>query len=160
MNPPPFSIITNCTIHETVRIIGWANLYGCVIEEGAFIGPHVEIGQAAIGARTKISSHCYLCPGVEIGPDCFIGHGVMFTNDLYNSPEVYDHIGDLAGQWELKKTTIGKCVRIGSNATILPVNIGDHCVIGAGAVVTRDVPPYSVVVGNPGRAQIKLNPTR
>lgn len=155
---PPFSILNGNTIHLTARIIGWANIYMSVIGQEAFIGPHVEIGQAVIGDRTKVSSHCYICPGVEIGSDCFIGHGVMFTNDLYNEPEVYDHITELAGQWELKKTTVGNCVRIGSNATILPVKIGDHAIIGAGAVVTRDVPAYAVVVGNPGRPQVTLRP--
>jgi acetyltransferase-like isoleucine patch superfamily enzyme len=118
------------------------NIYpGARIRDTAFVGPFVEIqDDTVIGARTRISSHSFVCQGVEIGEDCFIGHGVMFINDLFDAP---------IEKWTKRKTVVGNRVRIGSNATILPVTIGDGAVIGAGAVVTKDVPANVIVKGNP-----------
>lgn len=132
---------------EGVRVVMPANLYGCVIGDGCFIGPFVEIQRGAkVGARTKVQSHAFICDLVEVGDDCFIGHGVMFINDRFRK-------GGPAGgdrtQWE--QTRVGNRVSIGSNATILPVAICDGAVIAAGAVVTRDIVSPGVYAGNPAR---------
>ncbi len=138
--------VRDCNIHPTAIIKDFVNLYECEIGENAFVGPFVEIQKGVvIGKKSKISSHSFLCEGVLIGENCFIAHGVMFTNDKFDS-ELPNQ-----GDYTLRKTKIGNHVRIGSNATILPVNIGDHAIIGAGAVVTKDVPPHAVVAGNPMR---------
>jgi len=121
------------------------NIYGSVIDESVFVGPFVEIQRGVvIGKNTRISSHSFICEGVTIGEECFIGHGVMFTNDLFSD-------SDSIKEWKMKRTCIGDRVRIGSNCTILPVTIGDDVIIGAGSVVTKDVPSGSIVKGNPAR---------
>lgn len=148
---PALSTIQNCTIAESAKVMPFTNLYQSTIGENAFIGPFVEIGGATIGARTKISSHTYICPHVEIGTDCFIAHNVTFTNDTFETPKTYRNIAELAAQWTVRRTVVGNCVRIGSGAVILPVKIGNGAVIGAGAVVTHDVPPNAVVKGIPAR---------
>jgi len=121
------------------------NIYGCQIDKGVRIGPFVEIQKGVkIGKNTKIGSHSFLCEGVTLGEGCLVAHSVMFTNDKYSdSTSMHD--------WKMSKTRIGNNVRIGSNATILPVNIGDNSIVGAGAVVTKDVPKNSIVAGNPAR---------
>tara|TARA_Y100000004_G_C8876808_1_gene395806 strand:+ start:183 stop:596 length:414 start_codon:yes stop_codon:yes gene_type:complete len=135
--------VVNSNIHNTVKIIEPINVYGCTIGKDSFIGPFVEIqSDVNIGSNTRISSHSFICSGVSIGNNCFIAHGVMFVNDNFDAPPE---------NWILRKTTIGNNVRIGSNATILPVNIGDGAIIGAGAVVTKDVPPNTTVKGNPAK---------
>lgn len=130
-----------------VTVIQPSNLYGCRVDEGTFVGPFVEIqSNVTIGARTRIQSHTFVCSLVEIGSDCFIGHGVMFIND------VFQHGGPARGdksQW--KSTRIGTSVSIGSNATIMPVFICDGAVIGAGSVVTKDITQPGVYAGNPAR---------
>jgi acetyltransferase-like isoleucine patch superfamily enzyme len=137
--------VRNCTIDPSARISDFVNLYECEIAADAFIGPFVEIQRGVVvGRATRVSSHTFICEGVTIGEDCFVGHGAVFTNDLFDS----DRPGD---DWILRATTIGDRVRIGSNATLLPVTVGDDAIIGAGAVVTRDVPRGGVVVGNPAR---------
>jgi acetyltransferase-like isoleucine patch superfamily enzyme len=134
---------TNCVIDPTAKISDFTNLYGCEIKANAFIGPFVEIqSKVKIGERTRISSHSFVCSSGDIGDDCFIAHGVMFTNDLFT---------EARENWQERSTVIGNRVRIGSNATILPVHIGDDAIIGAGAVVTKDVPPGATVKGNPAK---------
>lgn len=130
-----------------VRLIEPCNLYGCRIDDGCFVGPFVEIQRGvSIGARTKVQSHTFICELVSIGEDCFISHGVMFVNDLFSDGRP---AGGDRRRW--RKTTIGNHVSIGSNATILPVSICDHVVIGAGSVVSRDIEEAGVYAGTPAR---------
>lgn len=129
------------------------NIYGCTIGRDSRIGPFVEIQKnAVIGARCKISSHSFICEGVEIEDEVFIGHGVMFTNDLY--PRAANDDGSLQGEgdWSVVKTLVQHRAAIGSNATIVAgVTIGEGALVGAGAVVTGDVRPYAIVAGVPAR---------
>jgi acetyltransferase-like isoleucine patch superfamily enzyme len=150
----PFSRISpDVVLGAAVRIVGFVNLYGCVIGEEAFIGPFVEIQRGVtIGARVKIQSHAFICSGVTIEDEAFIGHGVMFTNDMY--PRSTNENGSLqgAGDWQELATLVGRRASIGSNATILcGLTIGEEAMVGAGSVVTRDVPPRAVVAGNPAK---------
>lgn len=132
---------------EGVKVVIPVNLYGCTIGNNCFIGPFVEIQKdVSIGDNTKVQSHTFICELVSIGHDCFIGHGVMFINDLFSGGGPAR--GDKS-QW--KSTFIGNHVSLGSNATILPVMICDHVVIGAGAVVTKDITEPGVYAGNPAR---------
>ncbi len=129
------------------------NVYGCRIGDETRIGPFVEIQAGAIiGARCKIQSHCFICDGVTIEDGVFVGHGVIFTNDLH--PRAVNDDGDLIGndEWELTPTLVKAGASIGSGAVILPVTIGTGALIGAGAVVTRDVPDFTIVAGNPARS--------
>ncbi len=129
-----------------VTVVRPANLYGCEIGEGCFVGPFVEIQKGVkVGARTRVQSHSFLCEGVTVGEDCFIGHGGMFVNDLFSGG------GPSADPAEWRDTVIGNGVSIGSNVTLLPVAVCDGCVIGAGAVVTRDLTEKGVYAGNPAR---------
>lgn len=130
-----------------VTVADCVNLYGCTIGEACFIGPFVEIQKGVvIGKNTKVQSHSFICELVSIGDNCFIGHGVMFINDLFSDGKPAG--GDKA-KW--KSTTIGNNVSIGSNATILPVSICDGAVIGAGAVVTKNIDLPGIYAGNPAR---------
>jgi UDP-2-acetamido-3-amino-2,3-dideoxy-glucuronate N-acetyltransferase len=151
---PSFSrIAEDVVLGNDVKIHGWVNLYGCQIGNESRIGPFVEIQkQVLVGERVKVQSHSFICSGVTIGDEVFIGHGVMFINDVF--PRATRDDGTLQGEedWECVPTRVGRRVSIGSNATVLcGVNIGEGAVVGAGAVVTRDVPPYAVVAGNPAR---------
>lgn len=132
---------------EDVVVVNPVNLYGCKIGDGSFVGPFVEIQKGVvIGSKTKVQSHSFICELVTIGNSCFIGHGVMFINDLFSEG------GPAQGNKSLwKSTRIGNHVSIGSNATILPVNIADHVVIGAGAVVTKNIEEPGVYAGNPAK---------
>ena len=129
------------------------NLYGCTIEAGTKIGAFVEIQKnAVIGARCKISSHTFICEGVIIEDEVFIGHGVMFTNAPY--PRAVNDDGTLQTEvdWTVVQTRVKRRAAIGSNATIMAgVTIGEHALVGAGAVVTRDVADYEIVAGVPSR---------
>jgi acetyltransferase-like isoleucine patch superfamily enzyme len=137
---------------KDVRVIKPVNLYGCKIGDNSFIGPFVEVQKdVTIGDRTKIQSHAFICELVEIGNDSFIGHGVMFINDLFS--EGGPAQGDKT-KW--KHTKIGNHVSIGSNATVLPVSVCDHVVIGAGAVVTKSITEPGIYAGNPARLVRKL----
>lgn len=130
-----------------VTVVEPANLYGCRIGDGCFIGPFTEIQRrVTIGRRTRVQSHAFICELVEIGDDCFVGHGVMFVNDLFRDG------GPARGdQSKWGRTRIGHRVSIGSNATLLPVTVVDGTVIGAGAVVTRDITRPGIYAGNPAR---------
>jgi len=157
MNKPnlKFVEILDVEFGANVTVIEPVNIYGCNIQEEVFIGPFVEIQKkVTIGKRTKVQSHTFICELVCIGDDCFIGHGVMFINDLFakGSPARGDR-----SQW--KSTRIGNHVSIGSNATILPVEVCDYIVIGAGAVVTKDLVEPGVYVGNPAKKikDLKIN---
>ena len=129
------------------------NLYGCKVGDETKIGTFVEIQKdVTVGSRCKISSHSFLCEGVLLEDEVFVGHGVMFTNDLY--PHATNKDGNLQTEadWSVVKTLVKRCASIGSNATILPgVTIGEKAIVGAGAVVTHDVPDYAIVVGVPAR---------
>ncbi|MFL5808109.1 MAG: acyltransferase [Flavisolibacter sp.] len=144
--------IKDVVFGENVKLVEPVNIYGCTIGSDCFIGPFVEIQKSVtIGERTRVQSHAFVCELVTIGNDCFIGHGVMFIND------VFSHGGPAQGdksKW--MSTTIGNHVSIGSNATILPVEICDHVVIGAGAVVTKNISEPGIYAGNPAKLMRKL----
>jgi len=141
--------VKNCQIGKNVKIIEPVNLYGCRLGDNCFVGPFVEIQKnVEIGNNTRIQSHSFICEGVKIGNHCFISHGTTFTNDLFDSPNIEN--------WIMRKTIVGSDVRIGSNVTLLPVSIGNNSIIGAGSVVTKDIPPNCVVAGNPAKIIKKL----
>jgi len=132
---------------NNVTIIEPVNLYGCTISDDVFIGPFVEVQKdVVIGKRTRIQSHSFVCELVTIGNDCFIGHGVVFINDLF-----YEGTPASGNKNLWKSTNIGDSVSIGSNATILPVDICNNVVIGAGSVVTKNINESGTYIGNPAR---------
>jgi UDP-2-acetamido-3-amino-2,3-dideoxy-glucuronate N-acetyltransferase len=147
--------INNVNLEHDVTVLypDLVNLYGCSIGAGTRVGPFVEIQKnSVIGAKCKISSHSFICEGVTIEDEVFIGHGVMFTNGLY--PRATMESGELQrdGDWELTLTRVGRRASIGSNATILAgIVIGTGAMVGAGAVVTKDVPDHAIMAGNPAR---------
>jgi acetyltransferase-like isoleucine patch superfamily enzyme len=139
--------IVNVDFGENVTIVEPCNIYGCKIGNDVFVGPFVEIQKnVQIGSRTRIQSHSFICELVTIGSNCFIGHGVMFINDLFIERRPARGNKNL---W--KSTVIGDNVSIGSNATILPVTICDDVVIGAGSVVTKNILLPGVYAGNPAK---------
>lgn len=144
--------IVDATFGDRVKIVQPVNLYGCEIGEDSFIGPFVEIQRGArVGKRCRVQSHAFICELVTIGDDCFIAHGVMFVNDTFAGG------GPAKGNKALwKETHVGHHVSIGSNATVLPVRITNHVVIGAGSVVTKDLGVAGVYAGNPARLIRKL----
>lgn len=141
------SCIKEVQFGSNVTIVEPCNIYGCNIAENVFVGPFVEIQKnVCIGARTRIQSHTFICELVTIGEDCAIAHGVMFINDLFKTG------GPARGKKSLwRKTKIGNNVSIGSNATILPVEICDFTVVGAGSVVTKNITEPGIYAGNPAK---------
>ena len=136
-------IIKNVSIGSNVEIMPFVNLYDCEIGDNTFIGPFVEIQKGVkIGKNVRVQSHSFLCTGVLVEDNVFIGHGVMFVNDLY--PPQFD-----AKNW--RETIVRKGSSIGNNSTILPVIIGENAIIGAGSTVTKDVLPNAIVAGNPAK---------
>jgi len=129
------------------------NLYGCTLGSDTRIGAFVEIQKnAIIGARCKVSSHSFICEGVTVEDEVFIGHGVMFTNDLYPRATNEDGSVQTDADWVVVKTLVKRRASIGSNATILAgVTIGENALVGAGSVVTRDIPDHAIVAGVPAR---------
>ncbi len=160
------SVAPDVKLGKNVRLSRFINLYGCEIGDDTKIGPFVEIQKnARVGRRCKISSHSFICEGVTIEDNVFIGHGVIFINDTY--PRATNAAGELQSEkdWKVEPTVVKRGASIGSGATILSnVTIGENAIVGAGAVVTRDVPPNAVVAGNPARflrsiaAEVKVAP--
>lgn len=148
-------IAADVTLGKDVRIFQpeLVNLYGCSIADETKIGAFVEIQKnASIGARCKISSHTFICEGVTIEDEVFIGHGVMFTNDLYPSAVNPDGSLQTEADWTVVETRVKKRAALGSNVTVMAgVTIGEQSLVGAGSVVTRDVPDYAIVAGVPAR---------
>jgi acetyltransferase-like isoleucine patch superfamily enzyme len=146
-------IAPNVKLGEGVSICDFTNLYGCEIGDGTKIGPFVEIQKGAtVGDRCKISSHSFICEGVVIEDEVFIGHNVTFTNDLF--PKAANGDGSLKGDkdWTCIPTVVKRGAAIGSGATLLcGITVGEEALVGAGSVVTQDVPPLAVVAGNPAR---------
>lgn len=147
---------------EGVKLAKFINLYGCEVGSQTKIGAFVEIQKnATIGERCKISSHTFICEGVTIEDNVFVGHGVVFINDLY--PRATTFSGELQTEehWKVEPTVVKKGASIGSGSTILArVTIGENAIVGAGSVVTKDVPPNTIVVGNPAHTLRKLTSTR
>lgn len=143
--------LSNVKLGHDVKFHGFANLYDCEIGDEASIGPFVEIQRdAKVGKRVKIQSHSFICTGVEIADEAFIGHGVMFINDRF--PRATSKGGQLKTDedWTCERTVVERRASIGSNATIMcGVTIGEEAVVGAGSVVTKDVPARTIVAGNP-----------
>jgi acetyltransferase-like isoleucine patch superfamily enzyme len=161
--PQPNQLIApSVKLGKDVRIFAFTNLYGCEIGDETKIGTFVEIQKGAkIGRRCKISSHTFVCEGVEIEDEVFIGHGVMFTNDLFPRATAAGGALQTEADWKCIKTVVKKGASIGSGATILcGITIGENAMVGAGSMVTKDVPPDTVVAGNPARIIKSLNAKR
>ncbi len=152
-NDAPCRLIDDVDFGEGVVVQAFTNLYGCRIGDGSRVGPFVEIQRGAVvGARCKISSHSFVCAGVELGDEVFVGHGVVFTNDRYPRATTADGALRRDEDWVLERTIVRRRASIGSGAVVLcGLTIGEGAIVGAGAVVTRDVPDGAVVAGNPAR---------
>lgn len=147
------SISDSVKLGTNVRLSQFINLYGCEIGDDTKIGAFVEIQKnASVGKRCKISSHTFICEGVVIEDNVFIGHGVTFTNDTYPRATRNDGSLQTEADWKVEPTVIHKGASVGSGATILcNISIGENAIVGAGSVVTKDVPPNAVVAGNPAK---------
>jgi acetyltransferase-like isoleucine patch superfamily enzyme len=147
------SITDDVKLGKNVRLAKFINLYGCEVGDETKIGTFVEIQKnASIGKRCKISSHTFICEGVIIEDNVFIGHGVTFVNDSYPRATTIEGTLQTEVDWKIEQTVIKKGASIGSGATILSkTTIGENAIVGAGSVVTKDVPPGSIVAGNPAK---------
>ena len=152
MNPYQ-CIAPDVKLGQNVKLSKFINLYGCEIGDESKIGAFVEVQKnASVGKRCKISSHTFICEGVTIEDNVFIGHGVMFINDSYPRATAADGNLQTEADWKVERTVVKKGASIGSGATILSnISIGENAIVGAGSVVTKDVPASSIVVGNPAR---------
>ena len=146
-------IAPDVKLGQDVKLSKFINLYGCEIGDESKIGAFVEIQKnASVGKRCKISSHTFICEGVTIEDNVFIGHGVMFINDSYPRATAADGSLQTEADWKVERTVIRKGASIGTGATILSgITIGENAIVGAGSVVTKDAPPNSIVAGNPAR---------
>jgi len=153
------SIKDDVKLGKDVKLSTFINLYGCEIGDETKIGAFVEIQKnASVGKRCKISSHTFICEGVTIEDNVFIGHGVMFVNDMYPRATAGDVL-QTEQDWKVEKTLVKKGATIGTGVTVLAnVTIGEDAIVGAGAVVTRDVPPRTIVAGNPARVLRSVSP--
>ena len=155
-------IAPDVILGKDVKLYAYVNLYGCKIGDDCSIGTFVEIQKGVeIGQRVKVSSHTFICEGVSIEDEVFIGHGMMFINDNY--PRATRPTGELQTEedWQFLPTLVEKFASIGSNSTILGgVTIGEGSIVGAGSVVTHDVPPWTVVAGSPARVLRTIDPDR
>jgi len=151
-------IASSVILGENVSLQDFINLYGCRIGDNTKIGPFVEIQKnVTVGRNCKIQSHSFLCEGVNIEDEAFIGHGVMFINDRYPRSATASGALQTEGDWKVVPTVIKKGASIGSNATILcGVTVGEGAIVGAGSVVTKDVPPRTIVAGNPAKVIRKI----
>jgi UDP-2-acetamido-3-amino-2,3-dideoxy-glucuronate N-acetyltransferase len=152
-NAAEHRVIDDVDFGDGVVVQAFVNLYGCRLGSGSHVGPFVEIQRAVvIGERCRIQSHTFICSGVEIDDEVFVGHGVMFVNDKRPRATTPDGERQTERDWELLPTHVGRRASIGSGAVILGgLRIGEEALVGAGAVVTRDVPPRAIVKGNPAR---------
>jgi acetyltransferase-like isoleucine patch superfamily enzyme len=146
-------IAPDVKLGQNVKLSKFINLYGCEIGDESKIGAFVEIQKnASVGKRCKISSHTFVCEGVTIEDNVFVGHGVMFINDSYPRATAADGNLQTEADWKVERTVVKKGASIGSGATILSnISIGENAIVGAGSVVTKDVPPGSIVAGNPAK---------
>ncbi len=150
--------INNVKLGKDVKIFDFVNLYGCSIDDNSKIGTFVEIQKnASVGKNTKISSHTFICEGVHIGDNVFIGHNVTFINDKYPRSANADGSMQTEADWAVVETFIKNGASVGSSSTILcGVTVGENAIVGAGAVVTKDVPPNTIVAGVPAKVIKKL----
>jgi acetyltransferase-like isoleucine patch superfamily enzyme len=154
------SIKDDVKLGKDVKLSTFINLYGCEIGDETKVGAFVEIQKnATVGRRCKISSHTFICEGVTIEDNVFIGHGVMFVNDMYPRATATGGALQTEQDWKVEKTLVKQGASIGTGVTVLAnVTIGEEAIVGAGAVVTRDVPPRTIVAGNPARVLRSISP--